>query len=39
MLPAPADGTGATVLRWAREVIGLYHDCAARHGQLVEAVR
>lgn len=39
MLPTPADGTGATVLRWAREVVGLYNDCAARHGQLVEAVR
>lgn len=38
-LPDPADGTGAALLRWAIEVVGLYNDCADRHDKTVEAIK
>lgn len=38
-LPKLESGTGADVLPWSLQVIGLYNDCKARHGALVDALQ
>ena len=38
-LPKLEGGTGADVLPWSLQVIGLYNDCKARHKALSDTLR
>lgn len=38
-LPNLQDGTGAAVLRWVTSASKAYHECAAKHHELAEAVK
>lgn len=36
-LTAPADGTGATMLRWSLDAVTAHRECADRHRALLDA--
>ncbi|WP_141756605.1 hypothetical protein, partial [Neisseria sp. HMSC056A03] len=38
-LPKLDGGTGADVLPWSLQVIGLYNDCKARHKALSDTIK
>ena len=38
-LPKLEGGTGADVLPWSLQVIGLYNDCKARHKALADTIQ
>lgn len=38
-LPKLEGGTGADVLPWSLQVIGLYNDCKARHKALSDTIK
>nr|DAY12560.1 MAG TPA: hypothetical protein [Caudoviricetes sp.] len=38
-LPKLEGGTGAEVLPWSLQVIGLYNDCKARHKALSDTLK
>ena len=38
-LPKLEGGTGADVLPWSLQVIGLYNDCKARHKALADTIK
>ena len=38
-LPKLEGGTGADVLPWSLQVIGLYNDCKARHKALADTLK